>query len=59
MIAMRWRRSAAPWTRIAKLAGSAAAVSLLIAACGGAATHGGSTGGPATKGSSLTAIRVG
>jgi predicted lipoprotein with Yx(FWY)xxD motif len=59
MIAMLWRRSAAAWARIAATAGSIAAVSLLVAACGGATTNHGSKGGSATKGSSLAAIRVG
>jgi predicted lipoprotein with Yx(FWY)xxD motif len=59
MIAMLWRRSAAAWARIATTAGSIAAVSLLVAACGGAGTNHSATGGTAKKGSSLAAIRVG
>jgi predicted lipoprotein with Yx(FWY)xxD motif len=59
MIAMLWRRSAAPWIRVATAAGSIAAVSHLIAACGGAATNRGSTSGAAEKGSPVAAIRVG
>jgi predicted lipoprotein with Yx(FWY)xxD motif len=59
MIAMFWRRSAAPLARIAGAAGSIAAVSLIIAACGGAASNGGSTSGSTPKNPSVAAIQAG